>query len=424
MFDVSAGKSEAIYAPRPWQWQIHDNVKRFNALVCHRRFGKTVLSLNELIERAIQCKKHNPRYAYIAPLRNQAKNVAWDFLKDYSEPFRNSDPNIAELWVELANNARITLFGADNPNAMRGMYLDGVVFDEYGDMDPTTWTQVIRPLLSDRKGWAIFIGTPKGQNGFYDLFESAKTDPDWYAASFKASETGVIDESELAANRKAMTPEEYAQEFECSFEAPNVGAYYGKEMAAADSDKRLCRLPWEPTVPVTTAWDLGIDDATAIWFCQQVGREVRLIDYYENSGEGLAHYAATLKAKPYVYGEHLLPHDAEVKELGTGRSRVEVLASLGLRANVVPVQRIEDGVNAVRMLLPRCYFDAEKCAKGIKALRLYQREWVPKLGTWRSSPRHDASSHGADAFRYLAMGLKPPSSGKPLDYSAINKRIV
>jgi hypothetical protein len=424
MFDVAAGKSEGIYAPRQWQWQIHDNLKRFNALVCHRRFGKTVLSLNELIERAIQCKKHKPRYAYIAPLRNQAKNVAWDFLKDYSAPFRNSDPNIAELWVELANDARITLYGADNPNAMRGLYLDGVVFDEYGDMDPTVWTQVIRPLLSDRKGWAIFIGTPKGQNAFYELFEAAKSDPEWYAAMFKASETGVVDAEELAANQKAMSAEEYAQEFECSFQAPNVGAYYGKEMAQADADKRIGRVPWEPQIPVTTAWDLGVDDATAIWFVQQVNREVRIIDYYENSGEGLAHYAAQLKSKPYVYGEHLLPHDAEVKELGTGKSRTEVLQSLGIRATVVPVQRVEDGINAVRMLLPRCYFDAEKCARGVKSLRQYQREWVDKLGTWRASPRHDWSSHAADAFRYLALGLKPPASSKPLDYSALNKRIV
>lgn len=412
------------YEPRRLQSQVHGNLKRFNSLVCHRRFGKTVLAVNQLIGSALRCDKNAPRYAYIAPLRNQAKNVAWDFMKQYSEPFRDEDPNIAELWVPLFNGARITLFGADNPNSMRGMYLDGVVFDEYGDMDPTTWTQVIRPLLSDRKGWAVFIGTPKGQNAFYDLHEAAKQDPDWYAAMFKASETGIIDENELAANRKMMSPEEYAQEFECSFQAPNVGAYYGNELASADTDKRVTRVPWEPSVPVTTAWDLGIDDATAIWFCQQVGKEVRIIDYYENSGEGLAHYAALLKTKPYVYGEHLLPHDAEVKELGTGLSRVEVLASLGIRPTVVRLQRVEDGVNAVRMLLPRCWFDADKCVKGIKALRQYQREWVDKLGTWRASPRHDWSSHGADAFRYLAIGLKPPVSDKPLDYGAMNRRIV
>lgn len=407
---------EMQYEPRAQQRQIHGNLKRFNSLVAHRRLGKTVLCVNQLIASALQCKRAHPRYAYIAPLRNQAKNVAWDFLKQYSEPFRESDPNIAELWVQLMNGARITLFGADNPNAMRGMYLDGVVFDEYGDMDPATWTQVIRPLLSDRKGWAIFIGTPKGQNGFYDQHMDAEKDPEWYAATFKASETGIIDADELAANRRIMTEDEYAQEFECSWVAPNVGAYYGKEMAAAIADKRVIRIPWEPSIPVTTAWDLGMDDATAIWFVQQVGREVRVIDYYENSGEGLTHYANHLRSKPYVYTDHLLPHDAAVKELGTGLSRVEVLQSLGINPTIIPAQSVEDGINAVRMLLPKCWFESEKCAKGVKALQAYQREWVPKMGTWRSSPRHDAASHGADAFRYLALGLKPPESAKPLAY--------
>lgn len=404
------------YEPRSQQREIHAALKRFSVIVAHRRLGKTVLSINQLIASALQCKLSRPRYAYIAPLRNQAKNVAWDFLKEFSAPFRVSDPNIAELWVELINGARITLFGADNPNALRGAYWDGVVLDEYADMSPDVWTQVVRPSLADRKGWALFIGTPKGQNAFHDIFNAAKVDPEWYAGLFKASETGIIDAGELTANRKAMSAEEYAQEFECSFQAPNVGAYYGKEMGFADSEKRITRVPWEPSVPVTTAWDLGMDDATAIWFCQQVGREVRIIDYYENSGEGLSHYIAHLRSQRYVYGEHLLPHDAAVKELGTGVSRVETLQSLGLNPTVVPNQRVEDGINAVRQLLPKCWFDAEKTARGVKALQHYQREWAPKLGTWRSSPRHDWASHGADAFRYLASGLKAPNATKAIVY--------
>ena len=421
MLDGPSGKS--LYNPRKHQWIVHDNLKRFSALVCHRRFGKTVLAINELIEQAVQCTRPSPRYAYLAPLLKQAKSVAWDMLLHYSEPFR-VDTNIAELRVDLVNGSRVTLYGADNPDALRGIYLDGVVLDEYADMAPSVWTQVVRPALSDRKGWAVFIGTPKGANAFYDLYTAASADPEWYAAMFKASETGVIDPSELEAAKRDMSPEEFAQEFECSFSAPNMGSYYGKEMGRLDESKQIARVVYEPRVPVWTAWDLGIDDATAIWFVQQVGREVRIIDYYENSGEGLAHYANVLKSKPYVYDGHLLPHDAEVKELGTGTSRTEVLQSLGIRATVVPVQRVEDGINAVRLLLPRCWFDSEKCAKGIKALREYQREWVDKLGTWRASPRHDWASHGADAFRYLALGLKPPASTKPLDYSKMNKRIV
>ena len=404
------------YEPRPIQREIHASLKRFNSLVAHRRLGKTVLSVNQLISSALRCKKQHPRYAYIAPLRNQAKNVAWDFLKQFSEPFRKGDPNIAELWVELVNGARIQLFGADNPNAMRGMYLDGVVFDEYGDMDPTTWTQVIRPLLSDRMGWAIFIGTPKGQNGFYDLHTAAQSDAEWYAATFPASATGIIDENELAASRKVMSDAEYKQEFECSFQAPNIGAYYGDAMDFADNEKRIRNVPWEASIPVDTAWDLGMDDATAIWFVQRVGMEIRVIDYYESSGAALTHYAGLLKSKPYVYGKHYLPHDAAVKELGTGMSRVEVLQGLGIQPRIVPAQSVEDGINAVRMILPKCWFDVEKTAKGVKALRSYQREWVPKLGTWRSSPKHDQWSHGADAFRYYAMGYQKPESKAAIKY--------
>ncbi len=404
------------YEPRPLQREVHARLKRFNSLVCHRAFGKTVLAVNQLISSALRCKTRDAKFMYVAPYRSQAQAVAWDALQQYSEPFREGDPNKADLWVKVYGGAQIRLFGADNPNALRGIHPHGVVFDEYGDMDPTAWTQVVRPALSTHSGFAIFIGTPKGQNGFYDIHQAALTDEAWYAATFKASETGVIPAAELAANRRNMTAEEYAQEFECSFQAPNVGAYYGKEMGFAETEKRVARVPWEPAVPVTTAWDLGLDDATAIWFCQQVGREIRLIDYYENSGEGLSHYAAQLKAKRYVYADHLLPHDAEVRELGTGVSRVETLQGLGINATVVPVQRVEDGINAVRQMLPKCWFDADKCARGVKALSAYQREWAPKLGTWRASPKHDFASHGADAFRYLAQGLKPVASNKPLSY--------
>jgi len=407
---------DAIYEPRTHQRLVHSRLKRFNSLVCHRRFGKTVLAVNQLIGSGLKCTLERPRYAYIAPYRKQAKDVAWDFLKHYSSPYRDTDPNIAELWCELRTGARITLHGSDNPDALRGLYLDGVVFDEFGDMDPVTWTQVVRPALADRKGWAIFIGTPKGRNAFYDLHVAANGNDEWYSAVFKASETGIVDEAELRSSRKDMTEEEYAQEFECSFQAPNIGSYYGKEMQIAENEGRITRVPWEPRLPVTTAWDLGMDDATAIWFCQQAGREIRVIDYYEASGEGLSHYVAHLRNQRYVYAEHLLPHDAEVKELGTGVSRVETLQGLGLNPTVVPAQRVEDGINAVRLMLPRCYFDTEKCARGVKSLQHYQREWAPKLGTWRSSPKHDWASHGADAFRYLAIGMRPPESSKPLKY--------
>lgn len=411
MPDGGSNIRRMLYEPRDHQREIHEQLKRFNVLVCHRRFGKTVLAVNQLIGSALRCEKQAPRFAYVAPLLKQAKAVAWDFLLQYSAPFRK-DANISELRVDLINGARITLYGADNPDSLRGIYLDGAVLDEYADMQPRTWTEIIRPTLADRLGWAIFIGTPKGQNGFYDLYESAKANPEWLAALFKSSTTGVVAKSELDALRGSMAPEEYEQEFECSFHAANVGAYYGKLLLDATNEKRITRVPYEPKIPVTTAWDLGMDDATAIWFVQQVGMEIRVIDYYENSGEGLGHYAKVLREKPYVYDLHLLPHDTAVKELGTGLSRVEVLEGLGITPEVLPAQSIEDGINAVRTILPRCWFDETKCAQGIKSLGAYQREWADKLGTWRARPRHDWSSHAADGFRYLAMGLPEKTSKK------------
>ncbi|MGD9744308.1 MAG: hypothetical protein AB7V53_16820, partial [Dongiaceae bacterium] len=240
-----------------------------------------------------------------------------------------------------------------------------------------------------------------------------------FTALYKASETRILSRSELEDAQRSMTPEEYAQEFECSFQAAVAGAYYASLVEAAETEGRIGKVPWDPRLPVHTAWDLGIDDATAIWFCQQNGAEVRLIDFYESSGVGLDHYARALQARPYVYGDHLLPHDAQVRELGSGRSRIETLASLGVRAKVGRALGIEDGVNAARLLLPRCWFDAAKCARGIEALRDYRREYDERLGAFRARPVHDWSSHAADAFRYLAVGLRMNGAARAMPEATV-----
>ena len=406
-------KTEIVipYKPRDLQLEIHNNLKRFNVLVCHRRFGKTVLCINELFKRAAMCRKDRPRFAYIAPLFRQAKQVAWDYLKHYSQPLPGTVANEAELRVDLPNGARVQLFGADNPDALRGIYLDGVVLDEYGQMRPQLWTEVIRPALTDREGYAIFIGTPKGRNAFHDLYQSALANPAWFAALYRASETRVLPGYELEAAQQDMSEDEYAQEFECSFEAAIVGAYYGKLINQADIDGRIGNVPWDPAVLVHTAWDLGIGDSTAIWFIQQVGREVRWINYHEASGEALSYYARVLKDLPYVYGEHLLPHDGGARELGTGKTRQETLASLGIDTRVNALQAVDDGINAVRNLIPRSWFDRTKCERGLEALRNYRRDWNDQMGTFKPRPRHDWASHGADAARTGAAGLPDLETG-------------
>lgn len=402
------------YSPRPLQAQIHRSLRRFNVLVCHRRFGKTVLAINELIDRALRCELERPRFVYLAPLYKQAKAIAWDYLKAYTSAIPGVSKHEGELRVDLPNGGRIQLLGADNPDALRGVYLDMAVLDEFAQMDPRAWGEVIRPALADRQGGALFIGTPKGRNAFCDLYEAAsagKLGDEWWAGLYRASETGVIPGNELANLRKQMDENEYEQELECSFQAAIAGAYYGKELSAAERDTRIRRVDWEPALPVTTAWDLGIGDATSIWFVQQIGRQVRVIDFYEASGVGLDHYAKVLKEKPYVYGTHLLPHDTEVTELGTGKSRASVLVGFGIRPTIVRKLGVDDGIQAVRSLLPRCWFDKERCAAGIRALLMYQRDWDAGLGTFKPRPRHDWASHAADAFRYLAVGLRDETPG-------------
>lgn len=376
--------------------------------MAHRRAGKTVACVNDLQDGALRCDKVRPRFAYLSPYLKQSKTVAWDYLRAAMSPLRQlgADVNESELRVDYHNGGQVRLYGADNADALRGIYLDGVVLDEFADMDPRVWSEVIRPALADRQGWAVFIGTPKGRNEFFKIWNRSRSEKGWFSLMLKASETGLITTDELELARRDLSEDQYAQEFECSFDAAIVGSYYGKLMAQAEREGRVTGVPYEATAEVWTAWDLGIRDATAIWFAQTVGREVRIIDYYEASGADLGHYVREIKSKPYTYGGHIVPHDAQAKELGTGKTRLEVLESLGLtNLTVAPMHRVEDGINGSRVFLPKCWFDAKKCERGIEALKLYRSEYDDKLQALRPRPVHDWTSHAADAFRYLAMTL-------------------
>lgn len=396
---------------------LHERKTRWSIGVCHRRAGKTVSHINELVIGATKCTKQNPRFAYVAPQLNQAKDIAWTYLKEYTA-FLSPKINESELWVELPGGKRIRIYGADNPDRLRGIYLDGVVLDEFGDMDPTIWTQVIRPALSDRKGWACFIGTPKGKNTFHKLWVEAADDPDWTRVMLKASETGLLDEKELADAQKMMSEDEYAQEYECSFEAAVKGAYYAKELIEAEKE-RITNVPYDPRLPVHTAWDLGVSDSTVIWFVQVHGMETRWIDCLKGEGVGLDWYVKELNSRPYTYGEHYLPHDVEVRELGTGKSRKEVLEGLGVKnISVGKALPVADGIQALRMLLATSWFDAVKCKEGIEALRMYRREYDDKRQEFKPHPLHDWTSHYADAARYFAMGYTRRPKARPINYSS------
>ena len=407
------------YRPRPLQAEIHRGMDdhRFGAVVCHRRFGKSVLAINHLQIAALECQRERPRFGFIAPTYSQAKSIAWDYLVHYSADIPDVKARISDLSVTYPNGGQVRLFGADNPDSLRGLYFDGAVFDEYGLQPPRIFTEVIRPALSDRQGWALFLGTPAGKNQFYDIihgksgteWKGAKHDTEWFYAEYKASVTGYVDALELEAARKDMTADEYAQEYECSWEAAVKGAIFAGELLACRHDGRVSRVPVDPILPVDTDWDLGVGDATAIWFSQsERAGSVRLVDYYEASGEGLPHYAQVLTAKGYTYGSHWAPHDIQVKELGSGRSRLETANSLGIRFKVAPNIPIEDGIHAARMLFPRCWFDEQRCSAGLEALQHYRRDYNSRLNEFKAVPVHDWASHGADAFRYLAVRQQPP----------------
>lgn len=409
------------YAPRPLQKVLHAGIDahRFTVAVCHRRFGKTVLAVNHLQKAATSSAKPRPRFAYIAPTYRQGKAVAWDYMKHYAAKIPGHAVNESELRIDYPNGGQVRIYGADNPDSLRGIYLDGVVLDEYGLQPNNVFTEVIRPLLTDRQGWALFIGTPNGKNQFYDIAQQAQREPGWFFAAYRASQTGIILDSELQSARASMTEDEYAQEFECSFEASVKGAIFAKELQQAREEGRITRVPYDPLLPVDTDWDLGVRDQTSIWFSQSTpGGEVRLIDYYESSGNGLQHYAQKLHekqaARQWMYGRHHAPHDIEVRELGTGHSRWESARQLGLHFQVGKQLPLADGISACRMLLPRCWFDSEHCAEGVEVLQNYTWQYNSRMQEHNTAlPEHNWASHGADAFRTLAIRHRAPSSRLP-----------
>lgn len=405
------------YTPRPLQAVLHSRLRRFNVLVMHRRFGKTVFSVNELLDRGFRCARLNPQFAYVAPTYGQAERIAWDMFKTHLKDIPGVEFNQQKLTAmiprpHMGDRIKIFLLGAENPDSLRGMYLDGVILDEYAQCDPRIWTEVIRPALSDRRGWAIFIGTPKGENHFYDVLQVAKKNESgqWFWAIMKASQTRVIPPEELNEMRATMTEDEYNQEFECSFQAALSGAYFGRELFKAENTGRIGKVPHDPRLLVDTFWDLGVSDTTTVWFVQQYRQEVRLIDYYEMGGEGLPHYAKMLKEghrSEYSYRNHEWPHDGGSRDLSTGKERSETMRELGWTVNVHEKYDVADTIDAARLLLARCYFDEVLCERGISALKNYSKRYDDKNKIWLKTPLHNWASHGADGFRLLAMALTP-----------------
>ncbi len=403
------------YEPRSQFEEFHSRSNRWSAMVAHRRAGKTFACVNDIVTRATYTQKKNARYAYIAPFYRQAKDVAWVYLKDAARPLlkAGTKPRESELRVELFNGAWITLYGADNPDALRGIYLDGVVMDEFGDCRPSLWGEVILPTLSDRKGWAVFIGTPKGHNHFYDIRNRAKEEPEWFYAELKASQTGIISEDELAEAKAQQTEDQYNQEYECDFEAAVMGTYYSSLITELEAKGQIGDYPYDPDQPVHVAGDLGFTDSSAYWFWQLAPEGPVIIDYEEAHSEALPYYFDLLNYKPYEYETIWLPHDAKAKSLQTGRSTIEQFLEAGFPCNIQPKLAIQHGIDAGRLILKSCHFNKETTTEGIEALRAYRRQYNEVTKAYTDKPLHDWSSHGADAWRGLALVTKARLSPAP-----------
>lgn len=397
------------YRERPWFQHFHRRNKRWSILVYHRRAGKTVAAVNDLIAKTQYNTRANPRYGYIAPLYNQAKQIAWQYLKDFSAPFR---PKISEsgLYVEFPQNGgRITLYGADNPDAFRGLYFDGIVLDEFGNMRPSVWTEVLLPTLVDRRGWAVFMGTPNGPNHFRDMWIRACDPVDgegWLHEMYTVEDTKCIPEEDLAEIRRLMTPEEYEQEMMCSFSASTRGAFYAREIEALEKAGRITHLKADDS-ELHFSLDLGYRDDTTLWAWQNRPDGYGILRTSAGNNRGVPFYVGLIDTICADIGAPRgviwLPHDARAKTLATSRSVVEQFIECGIRPKIVPKLDLIDGIQAARLILPECWFDAEGAKEGILALKSYHREYDEDKKAYRDQPVHDWSSHYADAFRGLAV---------------------
>ena len=403
------------YQPRAAFIPLHNRTARWAVVVAHRRAGKTVAMCADLVLGALECAHPRPQFAYLAPFRDQAKKVAWTYLKELTKPLWSKPPNESELKVSIHNGrgdeSTIFVGGADNPDAYRGMYFDGVVIDETGQVRPSAWYSVLRPALSDRQGWAIFAGTPAGKNFFWQMREEARLNPGTHILlELPASKTGILHPDELADAKAQMTEETFAIEYEISFDASVPGAYYAKLIGEAYEQGRVGEFAPDADFPVDLVADLGFTDSCSWWGWQTVPGGHRIVEFYEADGQPIAHYIDWVKSRPYKVGNVYLPHDAKAKSLQTGKSIIEQFLAAGITPRLVPELSLQDGIEAARLTLPKCWFDEKKTYEGVEHLRAYGREWDERTQTYRNRPKHDQHSHASDAFRYLSLAAKPVSS--------------
>jgi len=421
------------WTPREYQlplFQYLESGGKRAICVWHRRAGKDLTGINWISV----CSIMRPGlYWHLFPTYNQGRKIAWEGMTKDGRKFLDHFPkenisaiNNTEMWVTFKTGSIYQVVGSDNPDRLVGANPVGIILSEYALQDPRAW-DYIRPILLENEGWAVFIYTPRGRNHGYTLLNHAKKNPKWFTQVLSVNDTMAVKEEAIDEERMAGMPEELIQqEFFCSFDAALVGAYYGNHMSHALDTGRIGLFPYDSQLMVNTAWDLGIGDQTVILFYQMHGLQIRIIDCYSNSGEGLSHYINVLETghrSQYVYGNHYAPHDIKVKDLSTGRTRLETAQSLGLRFRVVPKVSIEDGIEAVRSIMSRIYWNEDKNTEHlIEAARQYRKEWDDKKRCFNDRPYHDWTSDFMDALRYLALSVKRESQRRePLPTHAVHE---
>lgn len=408
---MTALELELTFQPRSYQLPLikalNSGIKRA-VFVAHRRAGKDILAFNWAIFQLLL----NPGWTafHILPTYNQAKKVIWDAntneskrLLDYIPPEVIEQKNGQEMKIRLTNGSLYQLIGSDNIDSLVGTNPKIIIFSEYAIQSPAAW-DYLRPILDVNKGYALFISTPRGKNHFYDLLTRNRNNPKWYVEVLSVKDTNVLTEEDIDSIRKEGVSEELIQqEYYCSFNRGVDGSYYGKLIEKARSESRICNVPYDPRSPVHTAWDIGYGDSTSITFWQEVGGEIRIIDFYENQGEGISHYAKHIQNKSYVYGTHYFPHDAGSGSIQTGRTLQDIAYDIGLKTTILEREiDIQVGIEAVRSLLSICYIDETKCFHLIKCLENYHKKYNEKTQAYSESPVHDWTSHCADSVRYVA----------------------
>jgi len=396
---------EVVFQLRPYQLQAYQHRSRFTVRVFHRRAGKTFLAITEQIEGCANSPRPDHRAYYLAPTQKHAKKIAWDYVRKFLTGVPGVSFNETELRADFPNGARLQLLGAENYDSLRGLYADDVCLDETAQIPRSAWTKVLLPMLADRQGRATFLGTPAGRmNLLREVWDKAEGGGDWSRLLLTVYETGALKAGEIASLRASMSDEEFAQEFLCSWNAALVGSYYGKEVARAETDGRITSVRHERALGVTAALDLGFSDAMVATFWQQVGTEHRCIKAQAWASTSIPQMLDDWAKLPWRVDEVILPHDAAVRELGTGITRREIFLDRGYGVMMAPRQSIHEGIESVRNLLPQVLFDKVECETLIEALLAYRFETNEVRGVASKQPLHDWSSHWADSMRYYALG--------------------